>query len=159
MNHEAKDRPRSDRPTDEAASADTLVSVTYLRLRGLSALPPFLRLSGPSIREARSAPGNRGVRTRARGPLSWYTMTAWEDEEAMKAYVRGPAHLDAMRATRDLTVGTAIRRTTLAGPLDQLGWRAAFALFDEAPSVDPGTDAGMRATGPTAPARAGLGDG
>jgi hypothetical protein len=64
-----------------------------------------------------------------------------------------------MRATRELTVATAIRRTTLSGPLHQLDWRAAFALFDQAPSADQGTGTAARATRPAAPVRSVLGDG
>lgn len=70
---------------------------TRLRARGHGVLPPFLRASLQVARTARRAPGN--VRTRLLGfppLLSYFTLTVWETEEAMRAFVKTPEHRDAM---------------------------------------------------------------
>ena len=126
----------------------SLAALTYTRARGLRTLPAFLRLSLASIRAAQRAPGNRGVRFRARSPLDWYTVTVWEDEEAMVAFVRGEAHMEAMRATRHLTQATRFARVTLDGARDELPWREVVArLHGAAGGV--GRIAGAGGTGPS----------
>jgi hypothetical protein len=79
-------------------------------------------------------PGNTGVRIIARTPLTGYTMTAWDDEDAMAAFVRGPAHREAMRATRHVTTATRFDRITIDGPLSETRWRDAYQRLD--PTLD-----------------------
>ena len=118
----------------------TLVALTYTRVRAVSAVPAFLRLSIESVRTALETPGNKGVRIKARTPLSWYTMTAWEDEGAMVELVRSDAHRKAIRATRRLTTATRFERTTIEGPLSTQSWRDVYARLgppsgEESPSA------------------------
>lgn len=87
-----------------------LVSVTYSRVRSLLALPRFASLAVASMTSAQQADGNRGARPFLMGPLRWCTITAWDSEAHMLAWVRGPAHREAMKASRALVADTAFLR-------------------------------------------------
>lgn len=73
----------------------TFVSVTRLKLRSWHYLAPFLQRSNASIHQAKAAKGNLQVTTQRHG-RDFYTITVWEDEAAMKAYMQSGAHQEAM---------------------------------------------------------------
>lgn len=73
----------------------TFVSVTRLKLRSWHYLAPFLQHSNASIDQAKAAKGNLQVTTQRHGRDFW-TLTVWEDEAAMKAYMQSGAHQEAM---------------------------------------------------------------
>lgn len=72
------------------------VSVTRLRLRSVRYLPFFLIDSMQSLQQAKQAPGNFRATTRAQWKLVFWTMTVWEDEAAMRSYMRSGAHGKSM---------------------------------------------------------------
>lgn len=71
-------------------------SVTRLRIRKLRFVPAFLFHTLRSTQQLRRSPGFLGGYT-ATGPRrTFWTVTAWADAEAMRAFRRTGAHLKAM---------------------------------------------------------------
>jgi hypothetical protein len=73
-----------------------LISVTRLRLRSLRVLPRFAWHTWASTRQLRRAPGFLGGQFASEGLLGFWTLTAWDDEAAMRAYRNTDAHMRAM---------------------------------------------------------------
>ena len=73
-----------------------LASVTRLRLRSARHLLGFFRHAARSLKAARGAAGNLGAEVRRTKRLAFWTLTVWESEEAMRAYVKAPPHREAM---------------------------------------------------------------
>ncbi len=73
-----------------------LISVTRLRLRSVRYVPEFIWHTLASSRQVQRAPGFLGGLLA--GDSSWgsWTITAWTDEAAMRAYRNGDAHRRAM---------------------------------------------------------------
>lgn len=72
------------------------VSVTRLRLRSPFYLPLFLVYAIPSSIQANRAAGNMKAITRRASNNVFWTLTVWEDEAAMRAYMTSGAHRRAM---------------------------------------------------------------
>jgi hypothetical protein len=73
-----------------------LISVTRLRLRSFFYLPKFIWYTLKSQRQAERSQGFLGGRLmRSKGNAFW-TVTAWKDEAAMRAYRGTGAHMKAM---------------------------------------------------------------
>ena len=62
------------------------ISITRLRLRHWWYLPPFFLGSNRSIAQARNAPGFRKGMTLSDRRRTFWTMTGWDNEGAMRAY-------------------------------------------------------------------------
>ncbi|MDP8923807.1 MAG: antibiotic biosynthesis monooxygenase [Chloroflexota bacterium] len=73
-----------------------LISVTRLRLRSVRYLLPFYWHSLKSARQARRAPGFLGGQLAGERGKAYWTVTAWRDESAMRAYRNTDSHLKAM---------------------------------------------------------------
>jgi quinol monooxygenase YgiN len=88
---------RIDRPPSATAEGGmTLVSVTRLRIRSLRFMPGFALYALRSLSQSRRAPGfHDGSLLRDR-KLTFWTMTVWRDQHAMRAYMASGAHLKAM---------------------------------------------------------------
>jgi hypothetical protein len=74
-----------------------LVSVTRLRVRAWRFLPAFSVLAMRSARQARRADGNVGTSLLAEAHRTFWTLTAWTDESAMRAFMVDGAHGRGMR--------------------------------------------------------------
>ena len=68
------------------------ISVTRLRLRSVRYLPPFLWHTLRSLLQAKRAPGNVSARTRRAADGAYWTLTAWDAPDAMRAYRNSGAH-------------------------------------------------------------------
>lgn len=117
-------------------------SSTRLRLRGPRQIIPFLRSSALATMAARGTPGN--VRTKLLGlppfPI-YYTITVWESEEAMRAFVKTERHREAMaHMDRFAKVGSFARFTS---DTPRVSWRRAFRELR--------TPAGVHVSQPPAP--------
>lgn len=77
------------------------VSVTRLKLRSVLSLPAFLRASRLSVQQAVKAPGFIAGRTLLDRGLAFWTITAWENERAMKAYRGAGSHREVMPRLAD----------------------------------------------------------
>jgi hypothetical protein len=71
-------------------------SVTRLRVRSVRYLPSFLWMTFLSQRQAQAAPGLRGGRLLVDRHRTFWTLTVWEDERAMKAFRGSGAHAKVM---------------------------------------------------------------
>src|SRR5438132_12935616 len=120
----------------------TLMGETYicvatrLRARGPRVLPPFLKASFQVSRTARRAPGN--VRTRLLGLpplLTFFTLTVWESDEAMRDFVETPEHRAAIAHMDECaSAGEVVQvSATPAG----VGWRPARRRLRSNPPVLP----------------------
>jgi hypothetical protein len=72
------------------------ISVTRLRLRSIRDLPFFIWLSFFSQLEAKRASGNLKTRLVQDARLTFWTLTAWESEAAMRAFMMAGTHRQAM---------------------------------------------------------------
>ena len=89
-----------------------VVSITRLRLRSWRFFPGFVFYAVRSKLQAEKAIGNRGVRVmREPGNIFW-TATAWESEDAVKKYMTGRPHGQAMRRLLEWCDEAALVRWT-----------------------------------------------
>jgi len=72
------------------------ISVTRLRLRSVWQLPRFIWLTVPAAKQARRADGNLGFDALRDSKLAFWTISAWRDEAAMRAFMLSGAHRKAM---------------------------------------------------------------
>jgi hypothetical protein len=73
-----------------------LIAVTRLHIRSYRFLVPFAWQAWRSFRQAKWAAGSFGVKLRKAEGLAFWTLTAWRDEAAMRAYRSARPHRDAM---------------------------------------------------------------
>jgi hypothetical protein len=78
------------------AIAMTFISITRLRIRSWRFLPLFFLQAVRSGRQAKRAPGNRGVSVLRESPGVFWTRTAWDSEASMRAFMLGGAHRQVM---------------------------------------------------------------
>ena len=83
---------------DRIGEAPGVVVVTRLHLRRWRDVPAFLRDSLAIRRQTTRSPGARSLMLRAR-PLArtFTTVSWWDDEAAVRAFVRAEPHRGAMR--------------------------------------------------------------
>jgi heme-degrading monooxygenase HmoA len=74
----------------------TLISVTRLRLRSVRYLPEFIWLSLLSLLQAKRASGNLKTQLVRDAHLTFWTLTAWENEAAMRLFMTQGSHRRAM---------------------------------------------------------------
>jgi hypothetical protein len=73
-----------------------LAAVTRLRLRSWRFLIPFAIHASRSQKQAAASAGCRGVTTRKTRGWAFWTLSVWESEESLRAYLRGSPHREAM---------------------------------------------------------------
>lgn len=83
------------------------VSITGLRLKSIIHAPVFWWHAVLSLGQARSAPGLISAQTRQIKGIH-HTLTVWETEAAMRAYLITGAHLAAMKAYHGIATGRTI---------------------------------------------------
>jgi hypothetical protein len=72
------------------------VSVTRLRIRSWRFMPGFLLQTQRAIGQARDAGGFLGGSLLRDRNLTFWTMTLWQEQAAMRAYIASGPHLTAM---------------------------------------------------------------
>lgn len=73
-----------------------LVSITRLRLRSAWYLIPFFIHTTRSRKQAESSPGCLGVNVRKTRGLAFWTLTAWDSEANLRAFLATGPHRTAM---------------------------------------------------------------
>lgn len=102
------------------------VSVTGARTCGPVAELRFWRHAVPSMAQAHAAPGCLHADARTVDGVH-HTLTAWESEDAMRAYARSGAHLVAMRAFDAIAMGETVTYDAERVP----SWDEALAAWRE----------------------------
>lgn len=77
-----------------------IASITKIRLKSVFKLPKFMFVSGPVFKQAKNAPGNKGVKSTSSG-LQFFTLTLWEDERSIMDFMLSGAHREVMKVIRD----------------------------------------------------------
>ncbi len=73
-----------------------LISVTRLRLRSVRYLPAFIWTAWSSAQQSRRAEGNLHTQLVRDANLTFWTLTAWESEANMRAFMLTGSHHRAM---------------------------------------------------------------
>jgi quinol monooxygenase YgiN len=99
----------------DAAPAAPLVLGSRLELRTYRDVPRFLRAALRIRTQVRRAPGALGVSLIAQpARKTFWTLSAWTDEDALDTFVRTPPHLDVMRQFRGRLVDPRFTTWTVA---------------------------------------------
>jgi Domain of unknown function (DUF3291) len=73
-----------------------LAAATRLRLRSWRFLLPFMIHASRSQKQAVASPGCVGVSVRKTRGWAFWTLTVWEDEKQLRAYIGGSPHREAI---------------------------------------------------------------
>lgn len=109
-----------------------VVSSTYLRLKDTEeAQQRFDELNGPITAELTApAEGLMGLSIRISLECNTArTITVWESEEALMKFVLGDAHINAVRATGELSRGGTITDVWEADTVENFEWATVVAGF------------------------------
>jgi len=117
-------------PGPERPAADTpvVVMASRLELRRYRDVPGFLRAAMALRRELRTADGAVGLALAAQ-PLrkTFWTLSAWRDDAALRGYTRNPTHVAVMRRYHDRMAQATFRTWTEAAGTAPPDWAAARA--------------------------------
>lgn len=102
------------------------VSITDLRIKRLWHLPRFYLHASRSFRQARNAPGLLRLEVRRIHGVH-PTLTVWQNEAAMRAFLYSGAHRRAIRAFQGMATGMTFGFETDSPP----GWDQVPALWRE----------------------------
>jgi len=106
------------------------VTTTYLRPDSLRHAAALFRVSGGIAAAAAGTPGFVGGRMKVDRRLNFWTVTAWRDATALKAFRDCPAHAPLMPRIGELTSRSEIR--TWSEPDARVPrWSAAHARLRE----------------------------
>ena len=72
------------------------ISITRLRVRSIRFLPFFMLYTFRSLRQVKSAAGFQNGGLLADRSWTFWTMTAWDNQESMRRYMTAGAHKEAM---------------------------------------------------------------
>lgn len=102
-----------------------LCAATRIRVRGPRQLAGFVRASFAAARAARATPGNARSRLLGMPPLLWFhTLSVWESEQAMMAFLKSPEHRAAMAGFEEWAEVGKFVRFRSGSP--RVSWRRAF---------------------------------
>lgn len=96
------------------------------KVRSPQVLPSFLNLSQRCVQDALATEGNLGALVRARGPLTWCSLTGWADAESAERFVHGTVHAGASPAAGRVLRGMFFARFVTVDPVDRALWPVAF---------------------------------
>jgi hypothetical protein len=91
------------------------VSITGLKLKSLIHAPAFWWHAIRSMRQAQASPGLIRAEARQINGIH-HTLTVWETEAAMRAYLITGAHLAAMKAFHGIATGRTVGFLTETAP-------------------------------------------
>jgi hypothetical protein len=128
-----------------------LASVTRLRVRSVWVLPAFLWRTFQTQRQVERSPGFVAGRLLVDAHRTYWTLTVWQDEKAMKSFRGSGAHADVMKKLPEwcdeaayghwITVGDAIptwpesyERLVAEGRLSRVEHPSAAHMAREFPS-------------------------
>lgn len=122
--------PGVDPSTGKVAPGSYHVSTTYLALRP-GKEPLAGELAGPVIESIFGMPGLVAVAaSRSSSCAALRTLTVWQTEEAMFAFVASPAHVRAMAQTAEVSRGTS-NTIAWSGSAESATWDEAAKRLGE----------------------------
>jgi quinol monooxygenase YgiN len=116
------------------SSGSFLALLSYLPLKSYWRVPSFLFYTAQVVKQLASARGLLGYSVLAR-PLSkrFWTLSAWENEAALRAFVQHPPHVRLMRELTPHMDETKFVRWTVRGSELPIRWDDAFSRFASRP--------------------------
>jgi quinol monooxygenase YgiN len=116
-----------------APERDYVALLTYLPLNSGWRIPWLLWYSAGIRRQLRTSPGLIGYSLRAQlAAKRFWTLSVWEDEAALQAFVAAPPHAAAMKALAPHMGATRFARWTVKGSGLPLLWDEALKHDDTA---------------------------
>jgi hypothetical protein len=111
-------------------NGDFLALLSYLPLKSFWRVPQFLFYTGQVTRQLAAAHGVLGYSILAR-PLSkqFWTLSAWGNEAALRAFVQHPPHVRLMTALTPYMGETKFVRWMVKGSQLPLQWDDALRRF------------------------------
>jgi quinol monooxygenase YgiN len=112
------------------------VSLTRLRIKSIFSLLPFVFLNERAVKQIVRSPGFLGGRLLVDGRRTFWTVTAWESEAAMKGYRGSGAHREAMPKLPGWCDEAAVAHWTQESP-EIPDWRALWQRLSQNPRMSP----------------------
>ena len=104
-----------------------LVLLSYLPLKRISGIPPLLLHTIRIMSQLRRSRGLAGYSLRAElGAKRFWTLSAWEEEAALRAFVQSQPHAGTMRVMAPHMDKTAFIRWRLTGSQLPPAWEDAL---------------------------------
>lgn len=124
--------------TTPQTTADYVVLATRLPLRSIARVPWFMRLTASVIRQLERTDGLVGYSLRAQ-PLAktFWTLSAWQDREALGAFVREMPHRAVMGKLRPHMGATRFVSWTVSGDEFPVPWDEAIHRLSGADAAGP----------------------
>ncbi len=114
-----------------------LVPLSELPLKSYTVVPSFLRFVVEVKKQLASAAGLIGYSLFARlGSKQFWTLSVWEDEDSLMAFVDAVPHRTAMRALQPDMAETQFIRWAIRGDAYPPMWKEAFARATSPPFSD-----------------------
>jgi len=112
-----------------AADREYLALVSYLPLKRFRMIPRFLRYSGVIARQLEGTSRLLGFSFRAKIlARKFYTLSVWEDEQALMDFVGTEPHFGTMATMRPHMAETKFVRWTVKGSRVPPSWREALEV-------------------------------
>lgn len=129
-----------DKPWKAAAPAsperEYLALLSFLPLKQSQRIPLLIRQTWRVVQQLKSARGLAGYTIRARLlEKSFWTLSAWESEAAMRAFVQAPPHREMMAALAPFMGQTSFNQWTVKGAELPLRWDEALRRSGDAKGV------------------------
>lgn len=110
-----------------APDQECVVLLSYLPLRRSWHIPQFLLYTARIAAQLRKSKGLLGYSLRAElGPKRFWTLSAWQHEGALQAFVRAELHSQTMRAMASRMGATRFIRWTVKGSELPTIWEEAL---------------------------------
>ena len=124
-----------DRPLESirtAGNREYLALISFLPLKRYRKIPAFLRFSRQVARQLRGTRGLIGFSFRVKFlSRRFYTLSVWEDEQALMDFVGGNPHFDTMQVLGPHMGSTKFVRWTVRGSGVPPSWREAVHRLEE----------------------------
>ncbi|WP_034520036.1 DUF3291 domain-containing protein [Actinomadura rifamycini] len=106
--------------------ADVVVMASRFEVRSLRHVPGFFLASLALLRQARTAPGAHGFTLKAQlAKRTFWTLSAWRDDAALRAYAAAEPHRSTMRRKRAVMRDSTFVFWTVRGSELPLTWADA----------------------------------
>ncbi len=103
-----------------------IIAITEFKLSSFFNYPKAIKLANNARKEAELAKGFIYLKTGGKGFMILRTLSAWDNLENMKTYVKMPAHLECMKQTAQIASYTK----TIHVEMNEIpDWKQAFEIL------------------------------